>query len=691
MRMQLIILESIAEAKAVAKAFGESLVRTGKYTAKTGHSPSLLFWRGGRRLLANAKKPALSEQMEEDLTALMENEDIDNIICALFPTKTSVLFADCIRRRFEERGISVFTAVLTSLKKEDVLRALEHAEKVTAESFEVIRATGERHNAFSLAGALGKIIPCDPSFDLAMLAALYLIDERESLLESRRFRLETEICAGERAVPLFSEACFTEAQAQQAAEALGKKLFLLPAKAPRLPDAVSLSGVYDGFAPKGLLLRDTAVSLFEKGYITNPFTLSGSLPKDTDAVRKAQIIAACRTQHPGEERLEIGVLERFESGGDASAVFPLKDSTSSLDPCEAALFQKLISLVKDVICEETSFLRFLDKKTGLVFSAPSSDTLPRGGQSFPLEPAAAREDGTFQSYAPGELMEELRQCGLDSCDVILTLLSRLFQAGAVYSDTLGLHLSPKGAGIIRSFPASKDTVLALFRATCSRPDSLSDTNAHLVRISNEVNRAAAAWLSAAENGARPREEKEVPCEVPSPAEAPLLLPCPFCGKLSMTEQDRRFVCGACGAVIENPLRIDDASFTLTEKDILVLAKEGRTKYKRGRSDAGKLSSGGYLTLEGGVFRLSHKSAMRCPHCRENLLAYAWGFSCPSCRFGVPFEVYRVRLKTSDLKKLLAGKQTDPIKNLISKQGEVFTARLSSLPGGKIRTAILKEE
>jgi len=699
--MRLYILETLPCAKALAKALGYGFIPEGKNAARSSEgSPALFFWRGRTRLLAGGKKPALSDKMEALLAGLLGKDPPDEIICALFPSKTALLFADCIRRRFED--VNVYTAYFPVLKKEEIVSGLEHAEKLSSENLSVIRATGERHTAYAVSAALQKILPGESMrFDLHMLAALFLIGERENLRGSRRFRLETSIEAGEDSLPLLSERSFTEADAAAAAEKAGKKLALLSAATPHLPSAISLCGIYNGFAPSDLRLKDTAASLFEKGYISNPFTLSGALPQNASDRLKSQIISSCRAQFPKEDRLDMDALSRFAAARAFSphAILPLKDSTASLTEQEAAVYQRLISCVKKTVCEEEGSLSFLDKKSGLRFCSPFCEDLPRGRESFTPGGYRVCEDGVFLSCSPEELLRELYGYGLTAPDVILTLIERLLKTGAVYADALGLHLSTKGQDLIRSFPSSAQSVLLLYQTALSAPAEPSDINAHLVRVSNDVNRTLAGWLSAFEKGEDPAE-KDAPKEPPrgkdpaseddAAAGAPALF-CPFCKEPSLLERERFFVCESCGASIEKILRAGGALFTIGEKDIRALSESGRTKLKRGKNEKGDLIAGGYLATSEGSFILTHKSKITCPFCGENLNAYVWGFSCPACGLGVPFEVYQVRLKTADLKKLLAGKKTDPVSNLISPQGEVFCARLSACPGGKIRLHKLREE
>lgn len=701
--MRLYILESFPQARALAEAFDGKLKQNGRNTASFDVSGRrfILLWRGGMRLLANTERPAVSEQMEELLSETFEKEAIREIFCLLFPTKTALLFADCLQRTFKSRGAEVFSSFLTTLRKEDVIASVECAKKLTPEDLSVIQATGERHNAFTLAGVLRKLFPKeDPPLDLALLCALFLINARESVVDSRCCRIETAIKTERGILPLVSCDSFTREGAEKAAADAGNKLFLLSEKIQPLPSAAALCSVYNGFAPKGLRLKETAVSLFDKGYISNPFTLCGSLSENAGSSLKPQIIAACRAQFPSEDLLDIEALSRFAARkADLScAIVPLKESTASLTAAEEAVYQNLVFRVKNAVCErEAPPLRFLDKKTGILFSAPSSGILPDGKLSLSTKPFSIREDGTFQSLSPEELVEKLISFGLDSSDVILLLPERLLLCGAAYSDTLGLHLTPKGAGLVRNFPAEAESVLSLFQAVCSSPKDPTDINAHLVRVSSEVSRAAESWLSAGKKDSVPKKDEAEAKPIPEglfetdAAASSSLLPCPFCGQLSFAEEEHRFVCSSCGASLEKLLQTGGALYSITKKDVLSLSETGRTKFKRGKNADGKITAGGYISLPRGVPSLSHRSEMTCPYCAEHLEGYAWGFHCPSCGFGVPFEVFGVRLKTRDLKKLLAGKKTDPIQGLISPHGEVLCARLLSMPGGKIRPYRITEE
>ena len=729
--MRLYILEDLPSAKAVAKAFGSEIKGSSTNTAQitAGGVPSLLYWHDRMRILGSDKKPSISEKAEKVLTGIFSENGITEIVIALFPTRTSCLFADCVRRQVQDSGISVYIALLATLKKADILYAMENARKATPDSLDVIRATSERHNAYTATNAIRQLLKGDDKatrFDLNLLTALCFVAKRAADERKKKYRIRTEVEIGGAATSLWSAEEYTKEEAEGIVRELGKKLTALPVDMPDLPTVISLYGVYKKLEPREIQLRDAAVSLYEKRYISNPFTLSGSLPVNTTSNLKGEVISACRALYPGEERLDTDALSYFDvlSSIAPSAILPLKNSTASLSESETALYSVIVSAAVDAICREDKYtLQLLDKKTGVLFTAPLPEGMPRGTRSYSPGPLTLQETGTFSCYSIMELVEQLVHSGHESSDVLMTLIDRLTKTQAVYVDNVGVHMTDKGGQIIRQLPVPPEDVIALFKIVNAPADNPADINSHLVRVSNEVNRTVAAWLSMKENGekkqapetkpepaekepAPQRPEKAVdapvplapqpvqqpapPAPKPAPAD-PSMLPCPFCGNQAVTEEEHTFFCRSCGNSIGKLLRIGDALYNITEKDIRSLAKNRRTKLKLGKNALNEIVTGGYIILDSTSFELSHRSNILCPYCGKHLEAYAWGFKCSSCAFGVPFEVYHVRLKNSDIQHLLAGEKTDVIRDLISPHGEYFSAKLLAQPDGKIRPYRVREE
>lgn len=744
--MRLLILEDMPAARAVAKAYGSELNPQKGNIARITMSgkQTVIYWHERMRLLGSGKKPALSEKAEALLAKLIESETIDEIITALYPTRTSALFTDCLRRRFEDKGVSVYSVLLTTLRKKDILFAFENAKKSAPDGIEAIRATSERHNAYTLTNAIWKLIPPEGSlrFDINLLTALYLIGDRSQKEREPKYRIRTSIEIDAKNYEAYSADEYTHEEASALIPDLGKKLYSAGVSVLPLPTVTSLYGVYKNCEFSELRLRDTALSLYAKRYISCPFTLCGSLPAGMTNNAKGAVISACRAAYPDENRLDIDALSDFDalSAIGPSAILPLKDTLGSLSDSEKLLYSEIVSAAKNTICSDALYsIPLYDKKTGVRFSMPLPESMPRGVRSFTPGPLTLEADGQFKSFTLPELMQTLVSMGLDSSDVIISLADRLIKTGTVRSDNFGLHLTGKGQQILQSLPIEPAKLFELFTTLNSHAQTSAEINTHLVEIANLSNRTAAEWISLAENktpaddtseaaevsadkdteaapqqssqkevsspapsldqpsvpespdpAASGPDHKEVREDIPVPSD-PAASTCPFCGEKALHELENEYKCSSCGNAIGKVLRIEDAFYTINEKDIFNLTAFRRTKLKRGKDASGEIISGGYIMIGEDGLAFSHRSNYKCPYCGQHMNAYAWGFSCSSCSFGVPFEVYHVKLKGSDVKLLLSGSKTSVINDLISPQGEFFSAKLLALPDGKIRPYIVKNK
>lgn len=714
MLMQLIILEDMATAKAVAKAFGSEFKPGADGTALIGGAgdKKLLLWLDKMRLLGGGKKPALSEKAETLLAKLRESHDITDVLVALHPTRVSALFTDCLRRTLDESSVSVSSAILTTLRKADILSALENAKRTFPDSPTLIRATSDRNNQFILANAIRMLIPPEEGmrFDLNMLTALLLINEQEEREREKRYRIKADIEIEGVSYPAISEDAYTKDDAVSLIDDMGSRITGDAVKTAELPSVTSLYRVYDQCEVSELNLKDTAVSLYEKRYISSPYTLCGSLPFGITNNTKGAVISACRAFFPEEDGLDIDSLVYFDvlSSPAPSAIIPLKDTTGTLSEAERLLYEAIVSETKEALCAKNIHtLPLREKKTGTCFSMPLPESMPRGSKSFTAGDFVLLEDGVFRCIFLKELMERLVSFGLCSSDVIITLAERLIKTGTIRADNFGLHITGKGRKLIRDLPLEAGKVLALFKELNSAPLNESELNAHLLNMSNLANRTAAEWTALADKKPAPSDtggedtSKKAPsdeAEVRLPEESVNLKEadgnrcvCPFCGEKAMLEDGDSYVCSSCGSILDKNLKVEDAFYSITEKDLFNLSCFHRTKFKRGKNSAGDVITGGYVTLQDGNFILSHKSNYRCPYCGENLLAFSWGFKCSSCSFGVPFSAYGVRLHKENILHLIAGEKTSVINGLTSPKGQLFSARLLSLPDGKIRPYIVNKE
>ena len=722
MYMQLIILEDPATARAVAKSFGSEFKPGEDSTALIGGAgeKKLLLWLDKMRLLGGGKKPSLSEKAETLLTKIRKSHDITDVLVALHPTRVSALFTDSLRRALDESSISVSSAVLTTLRKADILSSLENAKRTIPDSPELIRATSDRNNQFILANAIRMLIPPEEGlrFDLNMLTALLLINEQEEREREKSYRIKADIEIEGVSYPALSEDAYTKDDAVSLIDDMGSRLTGGAVKTAGLPSVTSLYRVYERCEVSELNLKDTAVSLYEKRYISSPFTLCGSLPFGITNNTKGSVISACRAFFPGEDSLDIDSLGYFDvlSSPAPSAILPLKDTTGSLSEAEKLLYEAIVLETKEALCAKNIYtLPLREKKTGTCFSMPLPESMPRGSKSFSAGEFVLLEEGSFRCIFLKELMERLVSFGLCSSDVLMTLAERLIKTGTIRADNFGLHITGKGRKLIRALPLEAGKVFTLFRELNSAPRGDSELNTHLLNISNLANRTAAEWIALAGNVPDPSdageedasedtvldeaenlssEESVIPKDADAQApssEAVTYCVCPFCGEKAMLEHGDSYVCSSCGSILDKNLKLEDAFYSITEKDLFNISCFQRTKFKRGKDLSGNVVTGGYLTLQGGDFVLSHKSNYRCPYCGENLLAFSWGFKCSSCSFGVPFSVYGVRLHKDDILRLIAGEKTSVIKGLTSPKGQLFSARLLSLPDGKIRPYLVKNE
>ena len=83
----------------------------------------------------------------------------------------------------------------------------------------------------------------------------------------------------------------------------------------------------------------------------------------------------------------------------------------------------------------------------------------------------------------------------------------------------------------------------------------------------------------------------------------------------------------------------------------------------------------------GKLGISHTSSYTCPGCGTPLKVHSWGYHCEGCGFSVPFEIYQRQLTAGQVKTLIRGEKTEVIKDLISKDGELFDAALLAKPDG----------
>ena len=181
--------------------------------------------------------------------------------------------------------------------------------------------------------------------------------------------------------------------------------------------------------------------------------------------------------------------------------------------------------------------------------------------------------------------------------------------------------------------------------------------------------------------AGPKPERKEPPQVPEEPRRNIRLTCPFCRAAAILQNDTEFYCMSCGRSLPYTMKTKCGTVTITEKDLVRLEHNKRTSLKTVLADE-EITDRAYIVMTGdGKLGISHTSSYTCPGCGTPLKVHSWGYHCEGCGFSVPFEIYQRQLTAGQVKTLIRGEKTEVIKDLISKDGELFDAALLAKPDG----------
>lgn len=706
-----------------------SNVRGEKFSTNINGEETIVMWSSDAHinfarppLLENDALPYLTEteytispRWKDALDSVIAEGGVKKIIVALLPTMRTALFHYLLPSAYP--NVTVLLTRFDSLEAADIRRALKNASYDKAEakkSFD--NALARKHITdlvrANITSAMRNYKGIKGGVDQYILTTLFLINNRTQNKGRDKYRIRANFQLNGQPCCADSDACFTIEKAQEAMQTLaGKPLAGATRVKPSLPTTATLFSLYDGEEYMVSEMQRVAISLYEKGFITCPYTMNRRLPPGTDDKRIEQLREVCKSYDSAiGESFELAKHNITTEQNDAipGCILPLKTDTTELTVREESLYDHLVRSVTTNFNElgTNVYYRFKVDGSPLTFMANTKAmTLGRAGKMIECNYEMV-QDGKFEIYRVGELMDELTSYGFGTAEMLMTLLDRLGTLGFIVTSTMGVSVSEQGMEYCKQYPLEAfrspdlcvywDWALRANREQTASPDVILDKVKGMIRGWIEVfkgnpeaeNRNAMPKIPAAQKNAAPDEaatEPEHPKKeaVQKPAEQkPVNEPAPAPKKEDATQPP--FSEQPKSAPLPSTIEDEGLTYELTDDDFNALRRKGYIGPKFGKTKDKKVTGAKYIYLDkDGQISASDKTVYKCPFCGNEVNVFAWGYACSTCKFYVPFYLYGKVLNPDDIKTLMRGEKTGMIDSMKLKDGTEFSARLSIDADGKV--------
>ena len=657
----------------------------------------------------------ISGRWKEAIDRVLEGAEVRKIIIALLPSMRTALFHYLLPAAYPDKEIAITR--LDSLEAKDIRNAIKSASYDAAsvkDGFD--KALARKHITdlvrANITSAMKHYKEQKGGVDQYILTALFLIAGRTHNDGKERFVINANFQLNGQPLHAVSDMGFTHAEGAEVLQTLlGKPLSAASRIKPSLPTTATLFSLYDGEEYAVSEMQRIAISLYEKGFITCPYTMNKKLPPGTDDERIETLRTICRCYDSAiDEAFDYAQnnLTTETNRSTPGCILPLKTDTSALTIREEALYEHLIRSVLADINRLGSdvYYRFRVEDSPVTFKANTkSMTLGRTGKVLDCNYELV-QDGTFKIYEVGELIDELASYGLGTAEMLVTIIDRMSTMNLITTSERGISLSEQGEEYCSAYPldAFRTPQLCAYWDWALRPSK--DKKPDSDKVLESVKSMVSDWIGVF-RGERPAVKTHVPkppvtkeetesrpaptAEPPKPPAPPKKKsepPKPEVPARTEAEKTQKPEKPAEPPKPQEPKKTtiteEGMIYEITPDDFKALKKNGHIGPKFGKSQEGKVGGAKYFFLdENGEITASDKTIFTCPHCGGDINVYMWGYACTECSFYVPFYMYGTVFKPGIIRQLMEGRKTDMIDGLKKKDGTTFSARISIDRNGKV--------